>query len=131
LNINKSKPFIYTSALPSIFVKHSLKRFEMDRKKYQKRLEENVKSIRVGLEKIGYGIYSKTHIIPLVIGDEKTAMRFGDFLFKNGIYAQPIRFPTVPKNSARIRISVTGWLSKKEIRDSLIVFEKAYAKYIK
>jgi len=33
---------------------------------------------------------SSTHIIPLIIGREKTALEFGKYLFKKGIYALPI-----------------------------------------
>ena len=58
-------------------------------------------------------------------------MSFGKYLYDNGIYAQPIRYPTVPKNKARIRISITAWLSKKEIEKTLAVFENAYCKFVK
>ena len=129
LNINKSKSFIYTSALPSILVEYSLKRFESNREKQQKKLKRNIDLLLSGLRGIGYVIYSQTHIIPLMIGEEKTAMEFGNYLLKNGVYAQPIRYPTVPKNEARLRISVTAWLSQKDIQTSLRVFERAYEKF--
>jgi glycine C-acetyltransferase len=131
LNVNKSKSFIYTSALPSFLVNYSLNRLELDRSKNQKKLHENTKMILKGLKQIGYQISSKTHIIPLTVGDEKTALSFGKYLHQNGVFAQPIRFPTVPKNKARVRISVTAWLSIKDIEDSLGLFEKAYSKFLK
>jgi glycine C-acetyltransferase len=131
LNINKSKSFIYTSALPSFFVEYSLRRFDSNREKQRKKLQKNVKLICKGLREIGYVINSKTHIIPIIIGKEKTAMDFGKHLFQNGVYAQPIRYPTVPKDQARIRLSVTAWLSRKDIENSLEVFERAYKKFMK
>jgi glycine C-acetyltransferase len=131
MNINKSKSFIYTSALPSFLVNYSLNRLELDRSGNQKKLEENTKMILKGLRQIGYQISSTTHIIPITVGDEKTALSFGKYLHQNGVFAQPIRFPTVPKNKARVRISVTAWLSKKDIEYSLEVFEKAYSKFMK
>jgi glycine C-acetyltransferase len=130
LNINKSKSFIYTSALPSILVKHSLKRFDSNREKQQKKLQKNIKLISKGLQEIGYTINSQTHIIPIIIGDEKTAMKFGEYLFQNGVHAQPIRYPTVSKNKARIRLSVTAWLSQKDIEKSLDVFNFAFKKFL-
>jgi glycine C-acetyltransferase len=130
LNINKSKSFIYTSALPSILVKHSLKRFDSNREKQQKKLQKNTKLISKGLQEIGYTINSQTHIIPIIIGDEKTAMDFGNYLFQNGVHAQPIRYPTVPKGKARIRLSVTAWLSNKDIKKSLEIFEKGFKKFM-
>lgn len=129
LCINKSKSFIYTSALPSFLVEYSLKRFESNREKQRKKLENNTNILSKGLRQIGYQIDSKTHIIPIVIGKEKTAMNFGEFLFEKGIFAQPIRYPTVPKNKARLRISVTAWLSRKDITDTLAVFEQAAKKF--
>ena len=129
LCINKSKSFIYTSALPSFLIKHTLERFESNREKQKKKLEKNIKQLSDGLKEIGFEINSSTHIIPIIIGKEKSAMNIGEFLKSNGVYAQPIRYPTVPKNQARLRISVTAWLSKTEITEALLIFEKAYRKF--
>lgn len=129
LCINKSKSFIYTSALPSFLVEYSLKRFESNREKQRKKLVNNTRMLSKGLRQIGYQIRSKTHIIPIIIGNEKTAMNYGEFLFKRGIYVQPIRYPTVPKNKARLRISVTAWLSEKDINIALSIFEQASKKF--
>ncbi len=128
LCINKSKSFIYTSALPSFLVNHSMKRFESNREKQKKKLEKNTKQLSKGLTQIGYEISSSTHIIPIIIGSEKSAMNFGKFLFDNGVFAQPVRYPTVPKNQARLRISVTAWLSTANIEKALEIFEKAYSR---
>jgi len=129
LCINKSKSFIYTSALPSFLIEYSIKKFESNREKQKKKLEKNTKQLSKGLSQIGYKINSSTHIIPIIIGSEKLAMDFGEFLFNNGVFVQPIRYPTVPKNQARLRISVTAWLSKAEIEKALEIFEKAYTKF--
>src|SRR3989338_9211192 len=129
LCINKSKSFIYTSALPSFLVEYSLKRFESNREKQRKKIENNTNILSKGLKQIGYQIDSKTHIIPIIIGKEKTAINFGEFLLEKGVFAQPIRYPTVPKNKARLRISVTAWLSRKDINITLAIFEQAAKKF--
>lgn len=129
LCINKSKSFIYTSALPSFLIEYSLKRIQSDREKQRKKLERNISIIRNGLKQLGYQINSNTHIIPIIIGKEKTAMEFGKFLLKKGVFAQPIRYPTVPKNKARLRISVTAWLTKNNINDALNIFDQAQKKF--
>ena len=82
-------------------------------RKEEEKLAKNVKQISKGLQNLGYEINSKTHIIPILIGMKKKAMSFGKELMKNEVFAQPIRYPTVPKNKARIRLSVTAWLSSK------------------
>lgn len=129
LCINRSKSFIYTSALPSFLVKLSLDRFKQNRKIQQKILKKNTSLLSSGLKEIGYDIKSPTHIIPIIIGNEKKTLDFGKYLFECGIFAQPIRYPTVPKNSARIRISVTAWITKKQIEYTLSIFEKAAKKF--
>jgi len=127
--INRSKSFIYTSALPSFLVEYSLKKINSDREKQRKKLWRNVALLSSGLKQIGYDFDSSTHIIPLIIGKEKTALEFGKYLFKKGVYALPIRYPTVPKNKARIRISVTAWLTKNHIENALRVFELSAKKF--
>ncbi len=129
LCINKSKSFIYTSALPSFLVEHSLKRFESNREKQKKKLEKNIKKLSTGLKEMGFDINSKSQIIPIIIGNEKSAMSFGKFLLDNGVFAQPIRYPTVPKNQARLRISVTSWLNERDVEKALEIFKKAYVKF--
>ena len=129
LCINRSKSFIYTSALPTFLVDDAIKRFDSDRERKRKNLWKNVDMFSKGLKKIGFGVKSLSHIIPIIIGKEKTALEFGRYLFKNGIFAQPIRYPTVPHNEARIRLSITAMLTKNHITDSLSVFESAKKKF--
>ena len=129
LLINRSKAFIYTSALPSVLAQISLDRLHQNREKRRKILERNVRLMSSNLRDIGYEIKSPSHIIPLVIGLEKKAVEFGTYLFENGIFAQPIRYPTVPLGSARVRISVTAWLSKKQIEKATEIFRKAGKKF--
>lgn len=130
LCINKSKSFIYTSALPSFLVEHSLKRITSNREIQRKKLEKSTNQLSKGLKGIGYEINSPSHIIPITIGKEKTAMDFGKYLLEKGVFAQPIRYPTVAKNQARLRVSVTAWLSEKHINDALNIFDKAYTKFM-
>ncbi len=125
LCVNKSKSFIYTSALPSFLVQNSLDRFEMDREGFRKKLLSNVNYFISGLKEIGYEINSESHIIPIMIGNERKSVQFGRYLFKNGIFVQPIRYPTVKKGQARMRLSITSWIKPKQIDLALDVFKKA------
>jgi len=129
LCINKSKSFIYTSALPRILIDDATKRFESNRERNRKKLWRNVKKFSDGLKKIGFNDNSNSHIFPIIIGKEKIAMEFGEYLFKNGIFAQPIRYPTVSRNHARIRISITARLTNEQIAKSLYVLENAKSKF--
>ena len=129
LCINRSKSFIYTSALPSPIIEFTLKRFNANREQRRKKLWSNIELFHNGLQEIGYEVKSSSQIVPLIIGSEETTLEFGKYLFKNGIFAQPIRFPTVKKNSARIRFSITAWHTNKEINETLSVIEKCTKKF--
>jgi glycine C-acetyltransferase len=129
LCINKSKSFIYTSALPSIIVKDGIRRFDSKREAKRKILWKNVEQFSTGLKKIGYDIKSPSHIIPIIIGSEKLAIEVSKYLFRNGIYAQAIRYPTVPRNQARIRISITAGLTKEHITNAISIFENLKKKF--
>ncbi|HEV2193461.1 MAG TPA: aminotransferase class I/II-fold pyridoxal phosphate-dependent enzyme [Nitrosopumilaceae archaeon] len=129
LIVNTSRPFIYTSALPRFLVELALERFSSKREKHRKKLWNNIKMMQKGLDSIGYTFNSPSHIIPIIIGSEKKVMEFGKYLFDNGIFAQPIRYPTVALGSARIRISVTALLAEEHIEKSIDVFESAGKKF--
>jgi len=129
LCINTSKTFIYTSALPASINQYSLERLESDRESYRKKLWKKINLFHKRLEEIEFSTKSTSQIIPIIIGKEKTTVEFSKFLKKNGMFAQAIRYPTVKRGEARIRISITGWLSENEIEHSIQVLEKAKRKF--
>ena len=129
LAVNTSRPFIYTSALPGFLADFVLKRFLTNREKKRLSLWKKIEQFSKGLKSVGYTIESQSQIIPVIIGDEKKTLEFAKYLKDKKIFAQPIRYPTVNLGSARIRISVTDWLSENMISESLNVFEKAGKKF--
>ena len=129
LCINTSKTFIYTSALPSPINQYSLKRFSSNREMYRKGLWKKINQFHHRLNEIGFFTTSTSQIIPIIIGNEKKVVEFSRFLMTKGIFAQAIRYPTVKKNQARIRISISGWLSEKEIELAIQILEKAKRKF--
>ena len=129
LCINTSKTFIYTSALPSSINQYSLKRFNSNREVYRKKLWKKINQFHNRLNEIGFSTTSTSQIIPIIIGNEKKVVEFSRFLMTKGIFAQAIRYPTVKKNRARIRVSISGWLSEKEIELAIQILEKAKRKF--
>ncbi|OLD41041.1 MAG: 8-amino-7-oxononanoate synthase, partial [Thaumarchaeota archaeon 13_1_40CM_2_39_4] len=129
LAVNTSRPFIYTSALPNFLVRLALEKFSSNREQKRKKLWKNIKYFKTGLESLGYTIPSESQIMPIIIGKEKKALEFGKYLFDSGVFAQPIRYPTVKLGTARIRISVTALLNIDLITKSIDVFERAGKKF--
>ncbi|MGH9933513.1 MAG: aminotransferase class I/II-fold pyridoxal phosphate-dependent enzyme [Nitrososphaerales archaeon] len=126
--INKSRSFIYTSSLPSAIASGAITALQIARKgSPQKKLLKNVKRFREGLINIGFDIKSSSHIIPVIVKDEKLALRFSDTLLEHGVFVQAIRYPTVPKNSARVRVSITSMLDR-HIDDAIEAFQRSASK---
>jgi len=72
--------------------------------------------LRAGLQRLGYDtLDSSTQVIPLVVGPESDALALGEYLVENGIAALPIRPPTVPKGTSRIRFALRSTLSEADI----------------
>jgi glycine C-acetyltransferase len=126
--INKSRSFIYTSSLPSAIASGAITALQIARKGLlQKKLWKNVRRFRDGLINMGLDIKSSSHIIPVIVKDEKLALRFSDSLLENGVFVQAIRYPTVPKNSARVRVSITSMLDK-HVDDAIEAFQISASK---
>jgi len=129
--INKSRHFIYTSALPQHLCMSALSSISLAKKgNLQKRLFSNIEMFSKGLKKIGFIISnSTTQIIPIMIRNDKLAAEFSDELLKNDVFAQPIRYPTVKKGSACLRISLTSLHKKNQLFHALNALEKTGKKY--
>ncbi len=129
LAVNTSRSFIYTSALPGVLVDFALKRILSNREKNRRSLWKKIELCSNGLKAMGYHIESQSQIIPIITGDEKKTLEFAKYLKSNKIFAHPIRYPTVNLGEARIRISITDWLSQEMILESLNILEKAGKKF--
>ncbi|HVQ84837.1 MAG TPA: hypothetical protein VMS84_08815 [Mycobacterium sp.] len=55
-------------------------------------------------------------MIPCVVGSSIKALQLSDALMRRGISADPILFPAVPENQARLRFFVTSCHSEEKIR---------------
>src|SRR5690606_18956916 len=115
LLVNTSRQFIYTSALPSHLCAAAMAAIPLAKRgNLQKILYGNIDYFTRAMKKLGFVLGSSSiQIIPVMIGSEKTAMNFSRELLKQGVFAQAIRYPTVKKNSARLRISLTTMHGQK------------------
>ena len=62
------------------------------------------------------GEISASHIIPFIIGENEDCIQTSLCLQRKGFYCLPVRPPTVPKGTARIRFSLTADITEEEIR---------------
>ena len=105
--INKSRSFIFSTALPPINIAFTKWIIETQFPKTNAR-RKNMLSIA---KKMG----SDSHIIPVVIGENKDTVDLCEVLFHNGYFTLPIRPPTVPAGTSRLRLSLTADIKEEEL----------------
>ena len=89
------------------------------------KLWTNTEFFRSGLRNLGFDTgKSQTPIIPVIVGDERKAMQLADELFAEGVFAQGIAYPTVPRGKARVRTIVTAEHTQEDLQYALDAFEK-------
>ncbi len=125
LLINRSRQFIYTSALPEHLCGAALAAIPIAIKgNLQHRLFRNVKLFYKKLTDLGFSVGKSTsQIIPVMIGSERLAMDFADQLLLKGVFVQAIRYPTVSKGKARLRLTVTSSHAKADLLSAADSFE--------
>lgn len=126
LLINTSRQFIYTSALPGHLCAAAIAAIPLAKKgNLQKTLCENISYFTNAIKKLGFVLgTSSSQIIPVMIGQEKLTVEFSKELLRQGVFAQAIRYPTVRKGCARIRVSLTAILAQKHLDAAAGAFEK-------
>ncbi len=107
--VNKSRPFIYTTAPSPMVAAGAMKAIDIIRTEPQRpeHLAATADALRRRLVAMGLDIGSSaTHIIPVILGASEKAMAVSAALYAAGFYVAAIRPPTVPPHTARLRISV-------------------------
>jgi 7-keto-8-aminopelargonate synthetase-like enzyme len=123
--INKSRQFIYTTALPVAMCAAAIAAIKIIQTdcSLRKQLLANADFLREGLRNMGFVVgESQTPIIPVITKEEKLTMEFSKKLFEQGIFVQGIRPPTVPAGQSRLRVTVMATHKKKDLERALKVF---------
>jgi 8-amino-7-oxononanoate synthase len=116
--INKSRSFIYTTAISPAICAAALKSMEIIKKCNNKRqhLHDISKILKDKLMTLGFNtLNTRSQIIPIITGTTENTEKISSYLFRHGIYIPAIKPPTVPKGQSRIRLS----LSSKHVNDDI------------
>lgn len=125
--VNVSRGFIFTTALPPTVVAAALAAIDVLEREPElvDRLQENGVLLRRGLQELGFDtLASGTHIVPVLVGNADRTMDMAARLGHEGIFAIPIRPPTVPMGAARIRVSVMATHTLSDLEFAIEVFGK-------
>jgi len=125
--INKSRPFIYTTALPPSVLASSLAAIDIIEKEtwLKKTLWSNTWFLKRALIDLGFNLMgSESQIMPILVGDADKTVEFSRMLLEEDIFIQAIRPPTVPKGHSRLRLAVMAGHNKEDLKKALNIIEK-------
>ena len=117
--INKSRSFIFSTSIPPINIAWTKwlltekREFLFEQKKKLARL---IIAVHKYLKSIDINTVSESQIIPIIFGDDKKTVDIAEQLRNMGYFVLPIRPPTVPPNTSRLRLSLTADMDFEEVR---------------
>lgn len=116
--INQMRPLIFSTALPPFnvawthFIFERLPQFSKERT----HLEQLSAFLRQEVEHRTQIMPSQTCIVPYILGENEATLAKAKVLQEQGYYCLPIRPPTVPKGTSRIRLSLTADMTMDEVK---------------
>jgi len=93
------------------------------------KLWENTRYFQKGLSQQGFpASASETPITPILVGDAAKAFELARELFKQGVFAPAVGFPTVPEGKARLRAIVTATHTRRNLEKALDILGRVARK---
>jgi glycine C-acetyltransferase len=126
--IHRARPFLFSTSHPPGVAAACIAAIDVLLAEPERidRLWKNTKRFKDGLKRLGFETgASETPITPVIVGKGAVAMDFSDRLFKRGVFAQGIGFPTVAEGRARIRTIVTSMHTDAQLDRALEAFGSA------
>jgi glycine C-acetyltransferase len=124
---HRARPFLFSTSHPPAVAAACIAALDVleQEPQWMERLWENTKFFKAGLQSLGFNTgRSESPITPVIVGEAHQAMRMSDALFRTGVFAQGIGFPTVARGQARLRTIVTATHTRKDLQYALDAFGK-------
>ena len=130
---HRARPFLFSTSHPPSVAATCIAAFEVLEQEPERieKLWENTRYFKKELGSLGFNIggqttpASETPITPIIVGDGARAMEFSRELFKEGVMATGIAFPTVPEGKARIRTIMTATHTRSQLDQALETLKRA------
>ena len=124
--VNFARPFIFATALPPALCEAAREALCVidEEPTAREKLWRNISAVHQGLTRSGFSIAKpESAILPVMVGDEGKAMEIFDKLLARGIFIPAVRYPTVPKGKARLRVTVSAAHTADDIKRLLHAFK--------
>ena len=114
---NKARSFIFSTALSPVTMAAGLRGLQKIQEEPQRvvQLRNNMAFLCRELERYGISAQSDSAILPILVGEEKRAMAAMEELKQRGYYVSAIRYPTVARGSARLRVALMSSHTREEL----------------
>jgi 8-amino-7-oxononanoate synthase len=123
----QARTYVYTTAQPAAIAAATIVSLQLVRDENWRRdkLQALIAQFRKGAQALGLDLMpSMTAIQPVIIGDEKQAIKIGQALETKGLLVGVIRPPTVPEGSARLRITLSANHDEQHVKQLLDALEE-------
>ncbi|HJM78192.1 MAG TPA: 5-aminolevulinate synthase [Candidatus Pelagibacter bacterium] len=124
--------FIFTTSISPVICAGALASVKFVKEHNNLRNEIKERSLKTKTELINAGINvleNPSHIVPVIIGDPVKCKTISDELLnEDGIYVQPINYPTVPEGTERLRFTPSPLHTNEMILDMVNKLKKAMIK---
>lgn len=116
--VNTMRPLIFSTALPPTQIAWTKYLFDLlpSFGKEREQLRTTSRLLREQLQGHG-GEISDSHIVPYIIGENDACIAKAEELQRKGFYCLPVRPPTVPQGTSRIRFSLTAAVDAEAINN--------------
>jgi glycine C-acetyltransferase len=129
---HRARPFLFSTSHPPSVAATCIAAFDILEQEPERieKLWENTRFWKKELGLLGFDIggkttpASETPITPIILGDGARTMEFSRELFKEGVLATGIAFPTVPEGKARVRTIMSATHTQEELQQALEVLKK-------
>ncbi len=115
--INAMRPLIFSTAQPPICMAWTNFIFQkvLNLNSQRQHLQQISTYLQDAVKNQGFDCPSSSHIVPVIIGESTKTVAKAKALQDAGFYIMPVRPPTVPQNSSRLRISLTAQIKQSEL----------------
>jgi glycine C-acetyltransferase len=123
----RGRPFLFSSAMTAADTAACIAAVEIleESTELVDRLWEDTRYFKAEMRRLGFDLGgSVTPITPVMLGDAHLAQTFSRRLFEEGVFAQAIGYPTVPRGKARIRVMISAAHSREDLDRGLEAFAK-------
>ena len=122
---HRARPFLFSTSHPPSVAASCIAALDVleEEPELIARLWENTRFFKSGLQRLGFNTgVSESPITPVIVGEAPLAMQLSDRLFEEGVFAQGIGAPTVPRDKARVRTIVTATHTTADLQLALDAF---------